>query len=149
MKGERTMRTNDVISNTNDKALAMMQAYVDSRKKFTGIKTVCADVIITDGDDLTVTVEWTATDGTKIDRHIDSGIWAGRTLCKLANIWGCEPTPQAVIKACNERTAEVMFIVNKGVSKTTGEPYEMQDFKKPNAIDRAHQRTIDLQESEV
>ena len=143
------MRTNEVISNTSSKALAMMQAYADSRKKFEGIKTVCAEVIITDADDLTVTITWTATDGTKIDSRTDSGIWAGRTLLRLAQIWKCEPDPDAIIDACADRTAEVMFFVRKGTSKETGEPYEMQDFRKPNAIDKAHRRTLELEGKEV
>lgn len=130
------MTANQVIENATNTMDYFMNMAQKADESVEGIKTVCADVVQV--SDTTVSVQFICEDGTQVKPIKQEGQWAGRMLNKLADLWDIpqsERTFKAVQQACADDTREIMLFGRKGVS-AEGNPYDMQDFRRPNKIDR-------------
>lgn len=138
------MTSKSVVINQTNSINALIQQAQTLDANITGIKTACAD--IQQLSDTEISIQFVCTDGTQIKTIKQSGVWAGRTLVRLANIWKVQPRVNAdgssyydfndIQQACADETAEVMFFERKGTNENG--PWDMQDFRRPNAIDRGN-----------
>ena len=111
-----------------------MRQAVKADANLEGIKTVCADIVQISDDE--VLIQFISTDGTQIKPIKQSQMWAGRTLNKLKGIWGLDINAsfEDLQQACCDETRDVMFFERSGTNENGA--WDMQDFRKPNAIDR-------------